>query len=107
MIHAEQRALERYGIAATQQDWDALVLAITDSVMGRSNSAWLLGRQNDGTEKWLAPLAGVAVRVVYCPRQARVITVLPPEASYKKKIPVHMKRNSGRRPAAVDWMDWE
>ncbi len=71
-LHAIQRAAERYGITLTHDDLRRMVQDITQ---GRA----LLCRraQNGKLPIYATDLGGQAVRVVYDPADARVVSVLP------------------------------
>jgi hypothetical protein len=75
--HAITRAAERYGLALTIADLDAVMLSITDKKLCRPSTAILQGIQRDGSERWFVDAAGVRVRVAYSPISARVVSVLP------------------------------
>jgi len=75
--HAAVRAAERHGLSVTTADLRSAFLDIVDTMAGVRRAAVLLLRADDGTERWLVRLAGQAVRVVYIPESARIVTVLP------------------------------
>jgi len=76
-IHAEVRALERYGVEPSAADWSAAVDAIIGVVAGESRAALLLRRLHSNSEEWIVRVSGVAMRVVYKPSAACIITALP------------------------------
>lgn len=69
--HARTRAAERFGRDLSSAEWRALVLDIVD---GRST---IIMRQADGSEIRLATVGTIAVKLVWSPSQAVIITVLP------------------------------
>lgn len=78
MTHASLRAEERYGLPLTDADLTKFVLDITDTVTRTRTAALLQRRQPDGREVWLVRArCGIAMRVVYAPQDAAVVTVLP------------------------------
>lgn len=78
--HAAEAAADRYGIALGQEDFEATVRDIIDTVAGERRAALLLGRQRLGREIWLVSCPdGPALRVAYAPGSAVIVTVLPPE----------------------------
>lgn len=77
--HAARAAAVRYGVALDESDFRMMVLAIVAVVSGIVAPAMLLARARQGREIWLTQIPyGPAVRVVYSPTFARIITVLPP-----------------------------
>jgi hypothetical protein len=68
--HAALRAAERLGRGLTYSEWLSVVEAIT------ARSAVLL-RAMDGRSLYAVPLAGLTLRVIWCPCTAMVLTVLP------------------------------
>lgn len=83
--HAIDRAAERYGVTATEDDFAVLVCDLLDTLTGVRASAVRLRRLPSGLEHWLARLCGVAVIVVYAPDLARVLTVLPESALRRRR----------------------
>lgn len=77
-IHAETRAWQRYGCAPTAPEWRDAVCAITSTVMGLVAPAMRLRRHRGGIEEWIVRVGDVAMRVVYNPASACIVTVLPP-----------------------------
>lgn len=71
--HARQRMQERLGRDLTRAEWLAAVAAILE---GR---ALLLCVQPCGGEHYLHEVGGVALRLIWRPAQAMVVTVLPAE----------------------------
>lgn len=75
-VHATERALERYGIVASEGDWQQAMLDITNTLLGLTARAIMLRRFDDGAETWVVRLAGCPVIAVYQPRLALFRTVL-------------------------------
>lgn len=75
--HAAIRAAERHGLSVTTSDLRSAFLDIVDTVAGLRRAAVLLHRKSNGTERWLVRLGERAVRVVYIPEAALIVTVLP------------------------------
>lgn len=69
--HARARAAERFGRDLSSAEWRALVLDIID---GRST---IIMRQGDGSEIRLVQVGTIAVKAVWSPSQAIIITILP------------------------------
>ena len=69
--HARARAAERLGRDLSSAEWRALVLDIID---GRST---IIMRQGDGSEIRLVQVGTIAVKAVWSPSQASIITILP------------------------------
>lgn len=69
--HALKRARERHGVDVQRAEQIRLFLAITE---GR---ALLLRRTPDGREEFAMEVQGTALRLIYDPFFAMVITVLP------------------------------
>lgn len=82
--HAEERAAERLGRPLTLGEW----IAIANQIL--VDGAVLLGRDGHGPEHYAVSLGAVDVRVLWDPRIAMVITVLP------------WRRNDGRRLQVTD-----
>ena len=77
--HARDAAAQRYGLALDEDDFDAMVGAIVLAAAGDACGALLLYVQRSGREIWLTRVpAGPAVRVVYSPPRAQIVTILPP-----------------------------
>jgi hypothetical protein len=76
-IHAETRVWQRYGVAPTRRQWDEAVQHIIGRVIGEKRPAMRLRTMENGREEWIVRVAGIAVRAVYCPRGAVILTVLP------------------------------
>ena len=77
--HAARAAAARYGVALTEDDFRSMVAAIMATVAGECAPAILLARTALRREIWLTRIpSGPAVRVVYIPVFARILTVLPP-----------------------------
>jgi hypothetical protein len=68
--HAVERATERLGRELDAREWQAMILAIVE------RRASLLLIQADGREIWLVPCGSLALRVVWAPDTATIITVL-------------------------------
>ena len=68
--HARARAAERLGRDLSSAEWRALVLDIID---GRST---IIMRQGDGSEIRLVQVGTIAVKAVWSPSQASIITIL-------------------------------
>jgi hypothetical protein len=68
--HAAQRASERLGRGLTYSEW----LAVLEAITGRSA---VLLRAMEGRCIYAVPLAGITLRVIWCPLHATVVTVLP------------------------------
>lgn len=69
--HARSRAAVRFGRDFSAAEWRALVL---DIVEGRST---IIMRQGDGSEIRLACVGTIALKLVWSPAQAVIITILP------------------------------
>lgn len=78
--HAADRVKERYGLEPTDAEWSCAVLDIIDVTTGHGSAALLLRRFNDGSELWIARLAGRCMKLIYQPRAALIVTVLPEDA---------------------------
>jgi hypothetical protein len=77
--HAQHRALERYGVELSGRDFDLMVRDIIAAVIGESRLAVLISRGDGYRETWLLRMPqGAAVRVIYSPSTAQIITILPP-----------------------------
>ncbi len=77
--HAAHAAADRYGLALDECDFAAMVADIILTLAGDRNAALMLRRQDCGSEIWIVRVPdGPAVRVVYRPAIAMVVTVLPP-----------------------------
>lgn len=76
-IHAEVRVWQRYGVAPSRREWDEAVQHIIGRVIGEDRPAVRLRLFDNGREEWIVRVAGVAVRAVYCPLGAVILTVLP------------------------------
>ena len=79
--HAVDAARARYGVELDAADFTAMVLEIIETVAGaRRGACLLLATIRNLREIWLLriPRGGPAVRVVYDPALARIVTVLPP-----------------------------
>jgi hypothetical protein len=106
--HAVVRAAERYGIALTLADLDAIMLSITGAKLGLPSTA-LLQRIEKTGEYWFVDVAGARVRVVYRAETACVVTVLPMrDETNKLNRPTrgaqrdHMPRRR-ERPVVEEW----
>jgi hypothetical protein len=76
--HAIQQAQTRYGVMLDEGDFAAMVADILARLSGCATPATLLARMPFGREIWLLRIpSGPAVRVVYSPVSAQIITVLP------------------------------
>ena len=76
--HAVEQAQARYGVRLDDGDFAAMVRDILAVVDGEAAPALLLARMQRGREIWLLRIpAGPAVRVVYSPISAQIVTVLP------------------------------
>lgn len=78
--HAAAAAFARYGVLLGAADFAAMVDDIVDALIGSRRAALLLCRQQpSGREIWLARVPdGPAVRLVYEPLSAMIVTILPP-----------------------------
>jgi hypothetical protein len=77
--HAARTAADRYGLRLDEQDFAAMAADIILSATGERHSALLLRRHDLESEIWLVRVPeGPAVRVVYRPIVAMIITILPP-----------------------------
>lgn len=74
--HACIRVEQRLGFTPDDEDWIDVLMAITDTVAGKPR-ALKLRNASKWTEVWLVPMRDVAARVVWSPRYAVVVTVLP------------------------------
>ena len=74
--HAIHRAAERYGVAFDYAEWAQMLLDIMDTAAGVRVAALLAGKSAQ-VEEWHVYLGGVAVRAVYDPRTATVVTIAP------------------------------
>lgn len=70
MNHAQARALERHGINLGPKECRQVA---KDIVMGRA----ILLRRNGHIEEWLVKVREKAIRLVFNPKQCKIITVLP------------------------------
>lgn len=78
--HADQRAAERTGINPTVAQWRDAVIDIITTVSGDSTRALMERRDaksGHNGEIWYVHVGSVAMKVVYAPRLAQIITVLP------------------------------
>ena len=75
-LHARDRAAERHGLELSYAEFDQVVIDITDSVLGVARRATLLAALPDGCERWLMRVRERAVRIVWNPELARIVTVL-------------------------------
>ena len=96
--HARERAALRLGRALTDGEWRSVVLAIVD------RQAVVVAESIRGRLVYAVPLGAVVLRVVWCPRAAMVLTVLPErerasgagaEIRQSFAMPAHFRR--GRR----------
>ena len=103
--HAIVRAAERYGLTLTIADLDQMMLDITSAKLGEPSTALLGGLQTDGKERWFVQAKGVALRVIYSPHDARVITILSLGGTLEPRWMSHRQkqRGRGRRERAEDW----
>lgn len=69
--HAVERAAERLGRELDACEWQEMILAIVE------RRASLLLINADDREIWLVPCGPLALRVVWAPDTATIITVLP------------------------------
>ena len=77
--HAIETAQLRYGVALDEHDFAAMVWDIVATLAGDRSAALLLAHVRGGREIWLLRVPqGPAVRVVYSPARAQIVTVLPP-----------------------------
>jgi hypothetical protein len=74
-FHACVRVEQRLGFVPDDEDWLGVLMAITDTVVGKPRALML--RQHAGIEIWLVPMRDMAARVVWNPETAVVVTVLP------------------------------
>jgi len=74
--HAIHRAAERYGIAFEYSEWAQMLLDIMDTAAGVRVAAMLAGKSAQ-VEELHVFLGGVAVRAVYDPMTATVVTIAP------------------------------
>lgn len=75
--HARDAALARHGLLLEEGDFRAMALAIIAAVSGDVSGAILVSRQAQGREIWIVRVpGGPAVRVVYAPERAQIVTVL-------------------------------
>lgn len=77
--HAVERAQQRYGITLGEPDFAAMVGDIIAALLGERRDALLIShRLEQGREIWLVRIpGGPAVRVIYNPFLAVIVTVLP------------------------------
>lgn len=81
-IHAAERALERHGIVLTPEMLAAVLMDITDTVLGLRSAALMLRRYPPSAlhhlmrEVWMVHLGTCDAQVVWCPATATVVTVL-------------------------------
>lgn len=76
--HAVVQAATRYGVRLDDVDFAAMVEDIIASLADGACRALMTQQQPNGREIWIVRIpAGPAVRVVYEPRLAMIITVLP------------------------------
>lgn len=108
--HARYRAGERFGRDFSPSEWRAVLLDIVD---GRST---IIMRQGDGSEIRLVQVGTVAIKVVWQPVQALIITILPdcpaasPQAESARRAPLVKARKNGGfylggkfRPPRTKW----
>jgi hypothetical protein len=77
--HAQAAAFTRYGVMLEACDFAAMVAGIIATVAGDPPAAILLSRQELGREVWIVRIPnGPAIQVVYEPKIAMIVTVLPP-----------------------------
>jgi hypothetical protein len=79
--HARLRARERLGFDPTPADWRDAALAILNTLAaGRTASEEaMLVRLTGAAEVWRIPIATRQALVVWSPKLASIITVLPPK----------------------------
>lgn len=73
--HAQERALEHLGFSPTLEQWRNATLAIMDTLTGTPRA--ILQRQYAVNELWHVHLGPVQARVIWCPSEALIITVMP------------------------------
>lgn len=109
--HARDRMAERIGRDLTRAEWLDAVARILD------RRATLLCRMPNGSEHYLHELGGVALRLVWRPDLAIVVTIMPVEfrssamvqrskgAPLRRSLAVCTKFKGGKRlPARTCWV---
>lgn len=89
MTHAEDRAIERYGLELTPEDSADMIRQI------EAGEAELLRDLGDGKQRWRVSWKrrGSIVRIVYKPKSKFIVTVLP---TGKAALNKHKKRRPYR-----------
>ena len=82
--HAIERAWQHLGMAPSRAEQRRLFLAIVDG-----GDVLLMRRQPHGREVYAAEIHGIPARLVYDPRTALVVTVLPGFASDRARTTHH------------------
>jgi putative component of toxin-antitoxin plasmid stabilization module len=76
--YAQTAAFTRFGVMLEACDFAAMVSDIIATLAGDAPVAMMLSRQELGREVWVVRIPdGPAVRVVYEPIAAMIVTVLP------------------------------
>lgn len=101
--HAAEAAQLRYGLNLDEAEFRAMALAIIAAVAGDASDAALASRQGAGREIWIVRVpGGPAVRVVYVPERAQIITVLsrchdlPPSTRTAREMLFREEARTGR-----------
>ncbi|HKS70361.1 MAG TPA: hypothetical protein VJQ45_08070 [Ktedonobacterales bacterium] len=97
--HAVERAAERYGIVATDEEWEAAADAILTARRGERAAAVLMMRLNNGhAEHWGVRIGERAVIAVLLCKELRIVTILAPHQNgVAKKRPINRQTAWGRK----------
>jgi hypothetical protein len=72
-IHAKRRALERYGVAFSNDDLQDIVRKI------QAGKATLVGRQSNRVTVWIVEHADMRLMIAYDKSRSSIVTFLPVE----------------------------
>lgn len=87
--YAAHAALARYGVMLGEVDFATMVQDIINATAGDAPNALHLVSQPWGREVWIVRIPnGPAVRVVYEPIIAMIVTVLPPQWRINTSVPL-------------------
>jgi hypothetical protein len=73
--HAQERAIERWGIEPTREEWRELAMMILDTIAGTARALMIRRDLANGREHWLIALRGQRHRVLWEPKTASIVTV--------------------------------
>lgn len=72
--------------------WRSAFLAITDSLLGESESVGVtarrLGPVRDGRERWLLSFPRINAEVIYDPHPALIVSIIPPRSESAPELRV-------------------